>query len=65
MKTRIEELEEEIQSERIHRTKLERQKADISKEIEELSTRLEDAGFATKAQMDLNKRREAEIRRYS
>ena len=59
-----EELEEEIHSERIHRTKLERQKSDTEKEIEELSTRLEEAGCATMAQMELNKRKEAEILRY-
>ena len=63
-KTRIEELEEELESERIHRTKMERQKSDMAKEIEELSTRLEDSGSAILFQVELNKKREAELIRY-
>ena len=60
-KSRIEELEEEIQSEKLYRTKLERQKSDMGKELDELSIRLEDAGSAMMAQTELNKRKESEL----
>ena len=61
---RIEELQEEVEAERIYRAKAERQKSDMVKDIEELSLRLEEAGSATTAQIENNKRREAEIIRY-
>ena len=43
---------------------MERQKSDMAKEIEELSTRLEDSGSAILLQVELNKKREAELIRY-
>ncbi|KAI1301484.1 Myosin heavy chain, muscle [Halotydeus destructor] len=61
MQTRIEELEEELEAERQARAKAEKQRADLAREIEELSERLEEAGGATSAQIELNKRREAEM----
>ncbi|KAH6942300.1 hypothetical protein HPB50_003324 [Hyalomma asiaticum] len=39
----------------------EKQRADLAREIEELSERLEESGGATSAQVELNKRREAEL----
>lgn len=54
-------MEEELEAERQARAKAEKQRADLSREIEELSERLEEAGGATSAQIELNKRREAEM----
>ncbi|XP_023210290.1 myosin heavy chain, muscle-like isoform X18 [Centruroides sculpturatus] len=61
LQARIEELEEELEAERQSRAKAEKQRADLAREIDELSERLEEAGGATSAQIDLNKRREAEM----
>merc|ERR1712029_1114465 len=58
---RVEELEEELESERQARAKAERQRSDLARELEELSERLDEAGGATAAQVELNKKREAEI----
>jgi hypothetical protein len=54
-------LEEELEAERQARAKAEKQRADLAREIEEMSERLEEAGGATSAQIELNKRREAEM----
>ncbi|XP_036945662.1 myosin heavy chain, fast skeletal muscle-like [Acanthopagrus latus] len=58
---RIEELEEEVEAERAVRAKIEKQRSDLSREIEEISERLEEAGGATAAQIEMNKKREAEF----
>lgn len=58
---RIEELEEEIESERATKAKVEKQRSDLSRELEEISERLEEAGGATAAQIEMNKKREAEL----
>lgn len=39
---------------------MEKQRSDLSRELEELSERLEEAGGATSAQLEMNKKREAE-----
>ncbi|OXB52522.1 hypothetical protein ASZ78_013479, partial [Callipepla squamata] len=62
-KARIEELEEEIEAERTSRAKAEKHRADLSRELEEISERLEEAGGATAAQIDMNKKREAEFQK--
>ncbi|KAJ8254007.1 hypothetical protein COCON_G00206190 [Conger conger] len=61
LQARIEELEEEIEAERAARAKVEKQRADLSRELEEISERLEEAGGATAAQIEMNKKREAEF----
>merc|ERR1712203_595905 len=61
LQARIEELEEELESERASRAKVEKQRSEISRELEELSERLEESAGATAAQVELNKRREAEM----
>ncbi|KAI8436475.1 hypothetical protein MSG28_010041 [Choristoneura fumiferana] len=61
LQARIEELEEEVESERQARAKAEKQRADLARELEELGERLEEAGGATSAQIELNKKREAEL----
>ncbi|KAI3359480.1 hypothetical protein L3Q82_013884 [Scortum barcoo] len=58
---RIEELEEEVEAERAVRAKIEKQRSDLTREIEEISERLEEAGGATSAQIEMNKKREAEF----
>merc|ERR1712142_503685 len=47
--------------ERAARAKVEKQRADFQRELEDLSERLDEAGGATVAQMELNKKREAEL----
>ena len=63
IQARIEELEEEIEAERAARAKIEKQRADLSRELEEISERLEEAGGATAAQIEMNKKREAEFQK--
>ena len=59
----VEEHEEELEAERQARAKAERQRSDFSREMEKLGERLDDASGATSAQMDLNKKREAEVQK--
>ncbi|XP_053194922.1 myosin heavy chain, fast skeletal muscle-like [Scomber japonicus] len=61
LNARIEELEEEVEAERAVRAKIEKQRSDLTREIEEISERLEEAGGATAAQIEMNKKREAEF----
>uniref|UniRef100_A0A452J0T3 Myosin motor domain-containing protein n=1 Tax=Gopherus agassizii TaxID=38772 RepID=A0A452J0T3_9SAUR len=61
LQARIEELEEELEAERAARAKVEKQRSDLARELEELSERLEEAGGATAAQLEMNKKREAEF----
>ena len=49
---RIEELEEELEAERTARAKVEKLRSDLSRELEEISERLEEAGGATSVQID-------------
>ncbi|CAM4808905.1 unnamed protein product [Rotaria magnacalcarata] len=58
---RIEEMEEELESERQTRIKTEKQRADLAREIDEMGDRLEEAGGATTSQVEMNKKREAEL----
>merc|ERR1719201_2844975 len=58
---RVEELEEELEAERQARAKAERQRSDLARELEQLGERLNEAGGATHAQVELNKKREAEV----
>ena len=58
---RIETQEEELEAERQARTKAEKQRGALAREQDDLAERVEEAGGATAAQVDLNKKREAEI----
>merc|ERR1719412_2275200 len=58
---RIEVQEEELEAERQARTKAEKQRGGLARELDDLGERVEEAGGATAAQVDLNKKREAEI----
>lgn len=61
LQARIEELEEELEAERAARARVEKQRSEVSRELEEISERLEEAGGATSAQVEMNKKREAEF----
>lgn len=50
-----------LEAERGARAKAEKQRSDLARELEELGERLEEAGGATSAQIELNKKREAEL----
>ncbi|VDM97049.1 unnamed protein product, partial [Thelazia callipaeda] len=58
---RITELEEELENERQSRSKAERAKSDLQRELEELGDRLDEQGGVTAAQLEVNKKREAEL----
>merc|ERR1712223_2335533 len=60
---RVEELEEELEAERQARAKAERQRSDLARELESLGERLYEAGGATAAQLELNKKRESEVQK--
>merc|ERR1712158_134521 len=55
--------EEELETERQARAKAERQRSDLARELESLGERLNEAGGATHAQVELNKKREAEVQK--
>lgn len=57
----IAELEEDLEHERQSRNKADRTKADLQRELDELTERLDEQGGATAAQLELNKKREAEM----
>lgn len=54
-------MEEELEADRAYRAKVEKQRGDVARELEELSERLEEAGGATSAQIEMNKKREADF----
>ena len=55
------ELQEELDTERLFRAKAEKQRTDLGRELEEMSERLDDSGQQVAGQIELNKRREAEM----
>merc|ERR1719385_522783 len=61
LQARIEELEEELAIERQNRAKAEKNRSILSRDIEDLGQKLEDAGNNTATQIELNKKREAEL----
>ena len=61
MCARIEELEEELEAERAAKAKSEKSRSELSRELEEMSERLEEANGLTSGQVEVNKRREAEL----
>merc|ERR1712106_903173 len=58
---RVEATEEELEAERQARAQAERQRSDLSREIDQLGERFDEASGATVAQVELNKKRESEI----
>merc|ERR1711899_531780 len=61
LQTRLEELDEELAIERQNRAKAEKSRANLARDIEDLGQKLEDAGNNTSTQIELNKKREAEL----
>ena len=61
LQARVESGEEELEAERQARCKAEKQKGTLARELDDLTERLDEAGGATHAQIELNKKREAEI----
>merc|ERR1712128_400068 len=59
----LEEVDEELQIERSHRAKAEKSRSILKKDIEDIAARLEEAGANTSTQVELNKKREAELAR--
>merc|ERR1711942_412568 len=60
---RLEELDEELNIERGSRAKAEKSRTMLKKDIEDIGSRLEEAGSNTAPQVELNKKREAELGR--
>merc|ERR1719420_176723 len=60
---RLEELDEELVVERGSRAKAEKSRTMLKKDIEDISSRLEEAGSNTATQVELNKKREGELAR--
>merc|ERR1712001_596613 len=58
---RLEELDEELAVERANRAKAEKNRSLLSRDIEDLAEKLEDAGNNTATQIEPNKKREAEL----
>merc|ERR1711931_27368 len=63
LQSRLEELDEELNMERTNRAKAEKSRSMLKKDIEDISSRLEQAGSNTATQIELNKKREAELAR--
>merc|ERR1712004_565981 len=63
LQARLEELDEELSIERANRAKAEKSRSILKKDIEDLGSRLEEAGANTATQVELNKKREGELAR--
>merc|ERR1719340_618930 len=61
LQSRLEEVDEELAIERQNRAKAEKNRSLLSRDIEDLGQKLEDAGNNTSTQIELNKKREAEL----
>merc|ERR1719447_1144560 len=61
LQCRTEELDEELFIERANRAKAEKNRTVLSRDIQDLGGRLEEAGSNTSTQIELNKKREAEL----
>merc|ERR1711963_694578 len=61
LQSRVDELDEEICIERGNRAKAEKSRGVLSRDIEDIGTRLEQAGSNTALQIELNKKRESEL----
>ena len=54
-------MEEELEKERKNRIRAEKARTDLSREVEDMGLRLEEAGGTNSQQSETNRRREAEI----
>merc|ERR1712209_267282 len=63
LQARLEELDEELAVERGNRSQAEKSRTMLKKDIEDIASRLEEAGSNTATQVELNKKREGELAR--
>ena len=63
LQDRIEELDEELELERGSRGKAEKSRQILTRELEDIAAKLEESGNATATQIELNRKREAELAR--
>ena len=63
IQNRVEELDEELELERGARAKAEKSRQVLNRELEDISAKLEESGNATATQIELNRKREAELTR--
>merc|ERR1719447_2031297 len=63
LQARLEELDEELAVERGNRSKAEKSRTMLKKDIEDIASRLEEAGSNSATQVELNKKREGELAR--
>ncbi|XP_064079374.1 myosin heavy chain, muscle-like [Macrobrachium nipponense] len=61
LQARIEELDVEVEHERQARAKAEKAKSALARDLSDLGDRLDEAGGATAAQIEINKKREGEL----
>merc|ERR1712079_298729 len=61
LQCRVDELDEELACERSNRAKAEKNRSLLSRDLEDLGTRLAEVGSNTSTQIELNKKREAEL----
>merc|ERR1711892_1529179 len=61
LQSRFDELDEEVAVERPNRAKAEKNRSLLSRDLEDLGPRLEEAGSSTSTQIELNKKRESEL----
>merc|ERR1719492_512337 len=61
LQVRVDELDEELSVERNNRAKAEKNRSLLSRDLEDLGTRLAEVGSNTSTQIELNKKREAEL----
>ena len=61
LQSRLEELDEDLESERVARARADKARGQLSRELDELNERLEETGGHTAAQIALNSRREEEL----
>merc|ERR1711892_340229 len=63
LQARLEDVDEELQIERSYRAKADKSRAILKKDIEDIAARLEEVGANTSTQVELNKKREADLAR--
>ena len=61
LQARVDELDEELSVERNNRAKAEKNRSLLSRDLEDLGTRLAEVGSNTSTQIELNKKRESEL----
>merc|ERR1711884_389028 len=61
LQARVDEIDEELSVERNNRAKAEKNRSLLSRDLEDLGTRLAEVGSNTSTQIELNKKREAEL----